>query len=386
MALPNTFANQTSPNMQELDQNDAALGAMGTTHCTATGTNTITLSPLSNQPTVAAYTNQQIFDFAAAASSNGPVTVQVGSLASLPLYLIGGAQAASGDITISTPYLIQYLSTLNTGGGGFQILSAVPSSAAVAQSNGMVHGLLMFNNSGTPNTKIDITAGYSLLTTTGGTPKFLSSVSVTIDLTTTGANGMDTGARPTSGWVYCYIINNGSVTAGLATATSPTAGLPSPFPGGYSNFAYVGAMRCDGSQNLLRTRQQGRAVGYTVVTATNTPALPSMITGAQTFWTAVAVASFIPLTAGEIKLCLGLSVAGSAGTAAAAPNNSYGTSTGTTTNAPPLAAGTNLNANTLDSRMYGQFALESTNVYYGATTVSTSFLNCVGWVDSWSAA
>ncbi len=105
------------------------------------------------------------------------------------------------------------------------------------------------NNSGTPNTKIDITAGTSVLVTTAGLPKFLSSVAVTIDLTTTGANGMDTGSRPTSGWVYTYVISNGSVTAGLATATSPTAGSPS-YPSGYIYAAYAGAMYCDGSQNL----------------------------------------------------------------------------------------------------------------------------------------
>ncbi len=106
MALPASFSNNTSPTGVQLDQNFAALGAMAVTHCTATGTNTITLSPLSSQPAVAAYTNQQLFDFQAAASSNSSVTLQVGSLASLPVYLIGGAQAASGDITIGTPYLI----------------------------------------------------------------------------------------------------------------------------------------------------------------------------------------------------------------------------------------------------------------------------------------
>ncbi len=391
MALPASFSNNTSPTGVQLDQNFAALGAMAVTHCTATGTNTITLSPLSNQPAVAAYTNQQIFDFQAAASSNGSVTVQVGSLSSLPLYLIGGAQAGSGDITISTPYLIQYLSTLNTGGGGFQILSAVPSSAAVAQSNGLVHGLLMFNNSGTPNTKIDITAGYTVLTTTGGTPKFLSSVSVTIDLTTTGANGMDTGARPTSGWVYCYIINNGSVTAGLATATSPTAGLPSPFPGGYSNFAYVGAMRCDGSQNLLRSKQDGRQVTYTVTASTNTATLPSIASGVVGTYsatsptlTATSITSVVPLTASVIALNVTNTFAGGSGAnMLVAPSQSYSGANNGPQGSNNMVFPVGI-AGISQLGVQANLLLEGTTISI-ASSAAGGAVNAYGWTDYYSA-
>ncbi len=394
MSLPASFSNNTSPTGVQLDQNFAALGAMAVTHCTATGTNTITLSPLSSQPAVAAYTNQQLFDFQAAASSNGAVTLQVGSLSALPLYLIGGAQADSGDITISTPYLIQYLSTLNSGNGGFQLLSNVPSSAAVAQSNGLVHGLLMFNNSGTPNTKIDITAGYSLLTTTGGTPKFLASVSVTIDLTTTGANGMDTGARPTSGWVYCYIINNGSVTAGLATATSPTAGLPSPFPGGYSNFAYVGAMYCDASQNLLRTKQIGKDAEFQITASTNTATTPVISHGTTGTYSGTSpslavvtvagnTAGIVPLTAGAIDiLAYAFWKNGATGSVLVAPSSSWGG----TNNGPVGSAGQiwPISTNGVDGTFGTRMVLEAASIGV-AITGAGGAVGCYGWSDYYSA-
>lgn len=394
MALPHTFANETSPGMKELDDNFAVLSIMGTTFCTTTGTNTITITPQANQPTVSAYVNQQLFGFTAANSSNGSVSLQVGSLSSLPLYLIGGAQAGSGDITSGTPYIIEYLAALNSGGGGFQIVSAVPSSAAVAQSNGLLHGLLLFNNSGTPSTKIDITAGYSTLTTTGGTPKFLSSASVTIDLTTTGANGMDTGARPTSGWVYCYVINNGSVTAGLATATSPTAGLPT-FPGGYSNFVYVGAMYCDASQNLLRTRQSGRRAQFTLVASTNTAVVPIIAngtagtySGATPTLSAVTVtgntAGLAPLTAGSVEvIATNTWKNGSTASVIVAPSTAYGGTnngpTGSTGNFFPIVV-TSAAANGVVAEM----VLEAATIAW-ASSAAGGAIGMLAWTDYYSA-
>lgn len=367
MALPASFSNNTSPTGVQLDNNFAAVANMAIWNETATGTNIIALTSTANQPAVSAYIDRQRFQFIGPNNSSGSVTVAVDSLAALPLYLITGVQAASGDITSGTPYEIIYLAALNSGGGGFQIFSAVPSSSAVAQSNGLVHGLSIFNNSGTPSTKIDMTASYSVLVTTGGTPKFLSSVSVTIDLTTTGANGMDTGARPTSGWAYLYVINNGSVTAGLATATSPTAGLPT-LPGGYTTFAYVGAMWLDGSQNLFRCRQKGRMAQYTVVAATNTAAYPVIASGSNSnVATASSITGVVPLTAGSIRVQL----AGAA---------SSTTSVGPTTavNANGFAsfgnpAGANLIA-------YIDILLETTTISYSAGAAGSG-IAALGWID-----
>ncbi len=394
MALPHTFANETSPGMKELDDNFAVLAIMGTTFCTTTGTNTITIAPVANQPTVAAYVNQQLFGFTAAATSNGSVSLQVGSLASLPLYLIGGAQAGSGDVTNGTPYIIEYLTALNSGGGGFQIISAVPSSAAVAQSNGMLHGLLMFNNSGTPSTKIDITAGYSVLTTTGGTPKFLSSVSITIDLTTTGANGMDIGSRPTSGWVYIYVINNGSVTAGLATATSPTAGLPSPFPGGYTNFAYVGSMYCDGSQNLLRSRQSARRTQYTLVASTNTAVVPNIASGTAGTYSGVTPtlsavtvtgnSGKVPLTAGSVEvIATNTWQNGTTSNVIVAPSTAYGG----TNNGPTGSAGNFFPIVLIAATANGvvaELVLEAATIAW-ASSAAGGAIGMLAWTDYYSA-
>lgn len=393
-SLPASFSNNTSPTGVQLDNNFAAVANMAIWNCTATGTNAIALTVTANQPNVSAYTDRQRFQFVAAATSNGSVTAAVNSLSALPLYLISGTQAASGDVTNGTPYEVIYLSALNSGGGGFQIYSAAPSSAATAQANGLVHGLQMFNNLSTPNTKIDINAGYTVLTTTGGTPKFLASVAVTIDLTTTGANGMDTGARPTSGWVYCYIINNGSTTAGLATATSPTVGLPSPFPGGYSNFAFVGAMYCDSAQNLLRSRQIGRKADYVLVAATNTAVAPNIANGSagtasvtSPILSAVTVAGntgVVPLTAGSIVINATNQYKGNTATTVnVAPNTAWGG----TNNGPNGSAGNVWSYYSTTGSGFGgqmEFVLEAATIAWASNGVGGA-ISCPSWTDYYSA-
>lgn len=386
MALPFSFSNNTSPTGVQLDADLAALGAMGTQLCVATGTNTITLAPGANQPTVAAYVNQQLFVFTAVNSSSGPVTARVNALAFLPLYLPGGAQADTGNIVNGSPYLVQYLAALNSGSGGFLILSALPASGTAATVVSSAKGLTVNNNSGVPSTKVDITAGYTVLATTGGTPKFLASVSVTIDLTTTGANGMDTGARPTSNWVYLYIINNGSATAGLATATSPISGLPSPFPGGYANYMYVGAMYCDGSQNLLRSKQKGRISQYTITAATNTSTMPLLGEGvagtysltAPTYAVASTTAA-VPPTAGKINIVAQNKYNNATQSSIiVAPNTSY--SGIGSTNPPPM--GIDISAATTIGTQIGWLTLESVNVAWAASATGGGIW-CSGWDDYW---
>ena len=312
MALPFSFSINTSPTGGQLDADLAALGAMGVISCASAGTNTITLTPNANQPDVPVYVNASLFSFAGPNNSSGPVNALVGALSPLPVYVPSGVQANSGDISGGSPYIVMFLSALNSGNGGFQIVSSVPATGAVAAGLGSAKGLAVTNNVSTPSTKIKVTALQAILVNGTGVPIFLSGASapnVVIDLTTVGANGMDTGSRPTSGWVYCYLISTGALTAGLATITAPGSGNPS-LPSGYLYFAFVGAMYCDGSQNLLRSLQQGRTGQYQIASATNTATVPISANGIKGTYSAtsptlsaITVAGntgTVPLTAGEI--------------------------------------------------------------------------------------
>lgn len=372
MTLPTAFANNTSPTGVQLDNDLLAVAAMGITVGTVVGTNTLTFTPGANQPAVGAYVNNSRFDFVAVATSTGAVTLQVNALSPLPVYKPGGSQATTGDVVNGSYYEVVFLQALNTGVGGFQIASSLPSASVSPVDVGSVKGLLVTNNGSTPNTKINVTGASAVLATTAGSPVFVASPSVTIDLTTTGANGMDTGSRPTSGWVYCYLISTGSVTAGLATATSPTSGGPT-MPGGYSYRTYVGAMFCDGSQNLMRTRQLGREATYVVTPATNTTNNPSIASGIAT--STVALTSLAPLTAATVDVIVGVTSTNGI-TLFVGPSSNYTVGTG----AVPFISYTSGGTGAITTTVVGRIVLEAYSVYY-SSSASHGYANLKGWTD-----
>src|SRR5579885_1219931 len=126
MAFNNVFA--TAPGgsqipLVQLDQNFNAVGAMGITQCTATGTNSIVLTPFTNQPSVNnPPQNLQRFSFIAAGTSTGSVTVQIAGGGIFNLYLPGGAvQVGANGVALNSAYDIMFVSSLNNGAGGFVI-------------------------------------------------------------------------------------------------------------------------------------------------------------------------------------------------------------------------------------------------------------------------
>lgn len=392
MALPASFSTNTSPTGGDLDDNFAAVAAMGRTRCTAVGTNSIALTPVSDQPAVPAYVDQAQFAFEGVADSTSSVQGQVGALALLPVYTPDGTQAGAGDILNGFYYVWTYLASLNSSNGGFMITSALPSSTTAPSALGSTQGLLVTNNASTPNTQIDITALSALLVTTAGLPKWLgngTAPSVTIDLTTVGANGMDAGSRPTSGWVYCYLISNGSVTAGIATTTAPASGAPT-LPSGYTYRVYVGAMFCDSAQNLMRTRQRGADAQYQLVLATNTLVPPVIASGSQVTYSttspalaAVSVATIVPATASLINvLATSTWKGGTAANVLAAPSTAWGGAqrgpTGSGGLIWPIALSTASGINTAQA----DIELEATTIAW-CSSGSGGAIACMGWHDGW---
>lgn len=380
MALPHSFAAVTSATGQQLDDNFAADGALTTILCTAAGANSIVLTPAANAPACTAYglPYPYRFSFVAAGTSSGSVTVAVGALAALPLYLPTGVQAGSADLTSGFYYEAAYVASLNSGSGGFQLVSAIPTAAATGIGLASAQGLYVTNNSVTPSTKIDFTANAVVMVTSSGAPVRATSVSVTCDLTTTGVNGMDTGSRPTSGWVYLYLISNGTLTRSLASITSPTSAGPS-MPVGYTYAYYAGAMYCDGSQNLLRTQQRGNRAQYKIVAATNTAAYPTMVSVSNVALTAIAVAAFVPLTAATIIGFISVTANSSSQlNFTISPNNTV-----TATNVA-LLFGTIVNTGSSFTYNTGfDVILEGANIYYSAGNSTSGTVRAVGWVDYW---
>jgi hypothetical protein len=239
---------------------------------------------------------------------------------------------------------------------GTVFINGLPSSAV------MISGLKVLASSAS---QVQITAN-------GG-------LSVTAALSSSGANGLDTGVEAISTWYNVFIIWNGSVAAALlsTSATSPT------MPSGYTQKVRVGAVRNDASSNLWRTLQYGRRAHITI--GTNPTASPEMASGTTgsisvPTWTAVSVSNFVPPTASMVFIApVGNNPTVDSRGYMLAPNNSYA-AWDDGTNPPPFSW--------FWSQRWGSgmlptadLTLESTNIYWANSQGNVRLL-ARGWEDN----
>jgi hypothetical protein len=92
--------------------------------CDATGTNVVTLTPVTTAPLIEKYVSYEIYAFTAENNSTGAVTATVtprsGSLDTLKVFK-GATQATSSDLVAGVTYLLIYADYLDSGAGGFII-------------------------------------------------------------------------------------------------------------------------------------------------------------------------------------------------------------------------------------------------------------------------
>lgn len=292
--------------------------------------------------------------------------------------LIGGANipTASGD-SAWMMYLGggAWLMTDYTRASGTAVINPTPMSGA--------QGLLIKNNAATPSSIMDITTDQAvMINPAGNVPIYATAVSLSINCSVNGANGLDAGGLSTNTWYNLFLISNGTTTSGLAStsATNPT------MPAGYTYLVRVGAVSTDGSANFYRTRQQGARAVYQVVTASNTTAPRVMATGSASAWTAIATGAYVPPTATQIKGITSSISMGNNTTTSMAPNNNYATtSTGNTAATPWSITNSTGAANGLSANMVFEFNLESTNIYYGSNAGGSTAISAVGWTDKVNA-
>lgn len=123
--VPNAFGSLTNPQLPNLDQDFVALASGIVVACTATGTNAVTLAPVVGTVTVSSYSDKDRYGFVAAATSTGPMTMQVNALGFVNVYKPGGVtQANAGDATISEYYDVVFVQTLNSNAGGFMLVGS----------------------------------------------------------------------------------------------------------------------------------------------------------------------------------------------------------------------------------------------------------------------
>lgn len=270
---------------------------------------------------------------------------------------------------------------LYLGSGNWQITDFTPALKPPAAALGL-GGAAQFtatNNSGTPNTQIDITAGQALMVDTNGYGKYASSVSLTINAGTTGANGLDAGSLANNTWYYEYLISNGTLTRGLLSTSAAAPTMPS----GYTYKVRTGEMRTGGSATFFRTRQLGRLVRFQVIAGGTTVALPVLATlSATQTRTAVAWAACAPPDTTSISFVLSVAQVNNS-LLVLAPSSDAGYAAAFSNTAPaPFAAAMNSAPNTNVTTVV-DIVPESANVYYSTLGQGASDgINCYGWTSA----
>lgn len=219
-------------------------------------------------------------------------------------------------------------------------------------------------------------------------------LNITLGTATSTAGGMDGHTPGNNSFVYMYAIYNG-VTWSLVGSPSTTAGGVSlPIPGGavppYTYACYMGAIKTNGTGNLVGTQGRGRFANL-VVGGANLTALPDYTAGtagsgcgsATPTYASVIVQApsganvWVPVTATEAIISISGSYnGGSAASVLLAPNASY--SGGASINPPPVAI------SAASSAQLARLNLESASVYWCSSATGGALL-AYGWVDAVNA-
>jgi len=124
-------------------------------------------------------------------------------------------------------------------------------AAQIGQSSGMLYGLQLSNDAGTPNTKVDISIGAASAREIGTGVINVTSPLI-LDCTTVGANGLDTGSLAASTCYHVFAIGKpGSTAAFASTSLTPT------LPATYTQARRIGSVITDSSSHILGFSQFG---------------------------------------------------------------------------------------------------------------------------------
>ncbi|MEK6705540.1 MAG: hypothetical protein AABZ06_07110 [Bdellovibrionota bacterium] len=132
-------------------------------------------------------------------------------------------------------------------------------------------------------TQVIVTADEIVLKDSSNVSYFATSVNVTAAITSSGANGLDTGSEASSTWYYVWVIYNGTTVASLlsTSATAPT------MPSGYTYKVRAGSVYNDASSNFERFYQIDRTAYYYAYSS-------ALSAGSATVMTSVSLTALVP--------------------------------------------------------------------------------------------
>lgn len=330
-------------------------------------------------------TDGSVIQFTAVATNTTSATLNPSSYGAIPIVKdtsSGPVALTGGEIVAGNIISVVY----NASGNAFHLLNLISATASASPPLCGATNIRILNDTTFPNSKITLTADQVVMQATNGQYVTRNNVSVSINYTTTGAGGIDTGTFSASTWYYAWVVDNGIAATGLGSisATAPT------MPSGYSYKCRLGATQTDGSGNFFRMRQNGRKAQWVVTAATNTLSCWAIANGAQgtvnttanpASWASLTVTGntrAAPSTASAISITAQTQYNNNAAQQAwVAPNGSYGGPN--SINPPPLAIGA-ANSNTVSA----EIVLEATTIAGIGGGAGSGFWSC-GYTDGVNA-
>lgn len=202
----------------------------------------------------------------------------------------------AGDALVNVnAYSLSNVDLVLSGFGKELVAEATAADARAKLGTPLVGGNVLTPHEGlvckwVSATTVDIDAAAILLKTSGGDGYAAASVNLTVDITASGANGLDSGVEANSTWYALWVVYNGTTVAGLLSTsfTSPT------LPVGYTHMGLVGAVYNNSSGNFVEFFQRGDFVGMkTTGFLTN---------GTATTFATVDLTTAVPTTARSVLL------------------------------------------------------------------------------------
>jgi hypothetical protein len=255
-------------------------------YAVATGTANAHVAAFS--PPITTRTDGMVLRYKAPAANTGALTFNDGLGA---VAVVGAAHAAlqGGETAVNGDVWVQWNSSI--GGGSYVLIDSTGGAVQVAPATQSQHAPQMGQVAGVVgsvrNLAMSVTAASATATLTadeiivetalGGVRYCLSSFNKTINLATTGAGGMDTGAAPVNGYVALYAIYNPTTGTSALLAKNATSVAPSSvysganMPAGYTASALVSIWPTSASSLFQAAFQQDRSidVGQVQALATN---------------------------------------------------------------------------------------------------------------------
>jgi hypothetical protein len=306
-------------------------------------------------------TDGSIINFTANATNTGTATLNPSSFGAISILkdtTSGPVSLAGGEIVQNNPISVVYRAFDNA----FHLLNPPIQSAggSTAPLCGAT-GLKIVNNTGAPNTAVDVTIDSLVMVSPTGTVLNRSNVAVTLNFQVNGANGLDTGALANSSIYNVWMIDNGAAPAALGSLSAVAPTLPT----GYTYKCRMGAYPTDGSAHLLQ------AIAYGSETQlTTSAAFTSNLVNGTCLATFSAVAfSSIPPTA---TIAIGKVLV----------QNTASAGVGRATAGPSIAS---VIAATAATELYFRAAMTTAQTVFYCSNNAGNALSAFGWVDKVNA-